>query len=563
MPRVQVQGVGVVEFPDGMSPEQITTAIERDILPRAAVSGKRKAEPAPDPTADMSFADKALAGAGKAFTDIYRGGKQLLGIGDQAELQRTIDEEKRLSAPLMQTGGGVIGNLIGSVAATAVPGGLIAKGAMAIPRVAAAVDAAMTAAPIATATGIGAATGGVQGALEPVATGESRSHNIGVGATIGAAGGLLPGVASRVVKPNTAPEVQQLIDEGVRLTPGQTAGGVLKRIEDAATSIPVVGDVIKRAQTRGIEDFNRAGFNRALAPIGEKVGPDFAVGREGIAAVEAKIGQAYDRALDKIKIVQFDPQFEADIAKVSGMVPELGDVVAKQFDMILKGRVLREMTPAGTMSADTMKAVESELGRQASRWSSSADAAQRGLADALREVQSSLRGAVERSAGPEAAGELQAANEAWANFVRIRDAAARVGSADGVFTPAQLTAATRAQDKSRAKGAFARGDALMQDLAEAAKGVMPSKVPDSGTATRIFTGGGVGALLGHGMGLDPSTMALGAAAMLPYTSLGGKLTMGALARRPESAATLAEILRGGAPAGGIASGLMAPLLAGP
>ena len=42
---------------------------------------------------------------------------------------------------------------------------------------------------------------------------------------------------------------------------------------------------------------------------------------------------------------------------------------AKQFDMILKGRVLREMTPAGTMSADTMKPRWSQIGRQASRWS--------------------------------------------------------------------------------------------------------------------------------------------------------------------------------------------------
>ena len=221
------------------------------------------------------------------------------------------------------------------------------------------------------------------------------------------------------------------------------------------------------------------------------------------------------------------------------------------------------MTPAGTMSAETMKAAESELGRLARQFGSSADGAQRGLADAIREVQSLLRGAVERSAGPEAAAELQAANTAWANFVRIQDAASRIGAKDGIFTPAQLTAAVRAKDGSGRKAAFARGDALMQDLAEAGKSVMPSSVPDSGTASRIFTGGGIGALVGHGVGLDPSTMALGAAAMLPYTNIGGKLTLGALARRPDSAATLAAILRAGAPAGGIASGLMAPLLAGP
>ena len=240
----------------------------------------------------------------------------MLGIGDQAELQRTIDEEKRLSAPLMQTGGGVIGNLInnGSVAATAVPGRLIAKGAMAIPRRGSR-RRRHDGRSIATATGIGAATGGVQGALEPVATGESiaqhrRRRDDRRGRWPLARCGVARG------ETNTAPEVQQLIDEGVQLTPGQTAGGVLKAHRGCSYVDPRSSGIIKRlAQTPGIEDFNRAGFNRALAPIGEKVGPDFAVGREGYRGGQAKIGQTYDRALNKIKIVQFDPQLRRTLPK--------------------------------------------------------------------------------------------------------------------------------------------------------------------------------------------------------------------------------------------------------
>ncbi len=46
MPRVQVQGVGVVQFPDDMPPDQIATAIERDILPRAAMKGGEPPAPA-------------------------------------------------------------------------------------------------------------------------------------------------------------------------------------------------------------------------------------------------------------------------------------------------------------------------------------------------------------------------------------------------------------------------------------------------------------------------------------------------------------------------------------
>jgi hypothetical protein len=34
MPIVNVEGIGQVNFPDSMSPEQITNAIQKDILPQ-------------------------------------------------------------------------------------------------------------------------------------------------------------------------------------------------------------------------------------------------------------------------------------------------------------------------------------------------------------------------------------------------------------------------------------------------------------------------------------------------------------------------------------------------
>jgi len=522
--------------------------------------GASKAKPTEkyDPTEGMGFLDNAAAGAGKAMVDMYRAGKQILGVGGP-ELQAEIDESRKLDAPLMNTAGGVVGNLAGNVATMALPGMGAAKAVSSVPKLAALLEAVTAAKPIATAVGLGAGTGAVQGALEPTATGQSRAANIATGAGIGAAGGVIPGALARVVKPNSSDDVARLIDEGVRVTPGQAMGGIAKGIEDKATSIPLLGAVIKRAQTRGIEDFNRAGFNRALAPIGEKVGPDFNIGREGIAQVEKKIGAAYDTVLDKIKIVQLDDAFQQEVSKVSGMTAELGEGIAGQFNAILKNRVLDKMTPAGTMSAETMKEVESELGRQVRRFSSSADANQRGLASALREVQSSLRGSVERSAGSDLAGELKSANTAWANFVRIQDAAARIGSKDGVFTPAQLTAAVRKGDGSVRKGAFARGDALMQDLAESGKNVLSQSIPNSGTADRLMNAGAMGGL----PFLEPGMLAAIAGGALPYTNMGGKVTLAMLAKRPEFAGQLAEILRAGAPAGGVAAGMMAPLLAGP
>ena len=88
-----------------------------------------------------------------------------------------------------------------------------------------------------------------------------------------------------------------------------------------------------------------------------------------------------------------------------------------------------------------------------------------------------------------AAGRGWKIDKAYANFKRIQRAAAGVGTEDGVFTPAQLLSAAKAMDRTKDKRAFSEGTALLQDLAAAGKEVMPSKIPDSGTAGRMRTSG--------------------------------------------------------------------------
>lgn len=518
-----------------------------------------------DPTDGMSGAEKFLAGTGKAFVDLGRGAAQLVGLGDQAE----IDAARERDQALMRTGAGLTGNVLGNVAASLAPGGAVAAGARglaAVPqlaRLAQTIQAAQAARPFAAAVAPGVASGALMGALEPVATGESRATNVALNAGAGFAGAAIPRAVARVVRPQTDDAARLLIDEGVRLTPGQTLGGAFKATEEKLSSVPLLGDIIKGAQRRSIEDFNRAAFNRALEPIGESVDQGFRVGREGVAEVGRRIGDAYNRALTKIGRVDLDSAFRSDIDKIAGMaIGDFGEANAKQFTEIVNNEVLRRMTPAGTMSADTMKIVESELGRRAAGFSGSPEFNNRQLGAALREVQAALRRAVERSVGPDAAGELQAANRAWSEFVRIQDAAGRIGAKEGVFSPAQFDGAVRKADKSVRKGAYARGDATGQELSDAGRSVITSTVPDSGTAGRLLAalaaGGGPAGLV------DPTiatTVALGA---LPYTSLGGRMTLAALAKRPEQAATLAELLRAGSPAGGLlGAGMGLPSLAGP
>src|SRR5205823_4637178 len=161
-----------------------------------------------------------------------------------------IDERKRLDAPLMDSGAGLAGNVGGNIAMALLPGGAIkgaATAARALPAtadiaalLARSAEAFQAARPLTAAVAPGVATGAALGAVEPVASDESRAAHVAAGAGAGALGAAIPRVLARVIRPATSEEARQLMDAGVRLTPGQALGGVAKGIEDRLTGFPVI-----------------------------------------------------------------------------------------------------------------------------------------------------------------------------------------------------------------------------------------------------------------------------------------------------------------------------------
>jgi len=392
------------------------------------------------------------------------------------------------------------------------------------------------------------ASGASAGALfgltgSPVTEGDfakEKAKQVGIGAL---AGGVLPAVTggvARMVQPKTSPDVQALMKQGVTPTPGQILGGAFQGAEDKATSIPLVGDAILSARNKGVLEFNKAAYARTLEPIGGKVPSE--VGREGVKEVSKQISQAYDDLLPKVTF-NADQVFASDVAKLTQMAKALPKDQARRFEAVLRDQVIGKLGPRGTMDGQTLKGVESELGRLARGLRGDASFDNRQLGDAIMDLQTSIRANLART-NPAYANELTAVNRAFANYARIRDAASRQGSKDGVFTPAQLSAAVRAQDKSAGKGVFAKGGALMQDLSDPAKSVLPSQVPDSGTAGRALLG--AGALGGVGM-LSPATASMGALSTLPYLPGGRQLAAGILTRRPQGAAQMADAIRQATP----------------
>jgi hypothetical protein len=388
----------------------------------------------------------------------------------------------------------------------------------------------------------GAALGAVG---QPVSEGkdftQEKAKQIATSAIIGGALPMVTGGIARAIKPNASanPNVQLLRKEGVTPTIGQTLGGRWNALEEKAQSLPLMGDMISNARRSANSQFETAAFNRALTPIGQKL-PEGLAGREALIHTENVLKNNYDDVLTKIGAIKPDSQFSSNINNLRAMVNKtlMPKAEKLKFESALRD-VKQSIDNNGVITSDAFKALESSLGKDASKLGASTNIYEGKLAPAVKQIQAELREMLKRQAGSNA-DDLQNVNAAWANFKRVQNAGAKLGADDGMFTPSQYQNAVRALDKSKDKAAFARGGALGQDLGDAGRSVLGSKVPNSGTAERIFYGGGA---LASGA-LSPAIPAslVGGAAL--YTTPAQKLLNSlVLGGRGQTATKAAELVR--------------------
>ncbi len=193
-----------------MDPREELIALRR----LAELEGKAKRASGPSdadrelysPLNGMSGVGKFVAGYGAAVPQMVRGVGQALGLVSQSD----VDEAKRLEAPLMASGAGMAGNITGNIAATlpaiAIPGAGTLRGA--------------------------ALVGGGMGAIQPVATGESRLQNIGIGGAAGA-GGV---AAARVIGAG-AQGAKALVEPFTATGRDRIAGRMIQRFADDPSKI--------------------------------------------------------------------------------------------------------------------------------------------------------------------------------------------------------------------------------------------------------------------------------------------------------------------------------------
>jgi len=406
-----------------------------------------------------------------------------------------------------------------------------------------------------------AIVGATSGALTPVTDTQNFAETKALQTGLGAVAGPVLEKATGVLAPRITEGAQKLREAGIKnLTPGQAFGGVTQRLEQAAESIPLVGDVIAGARARNIEEFSRAAVNQTLQNINKKL-PEGVSGNAAITFAEKAIGAEYNKLVPKLSVSSDTVLTYADEAPIT-LVNNINNIVAQtaqnlddksaaQLEKIIQNNLLNKFKN-NTLAGKDLKTAESVLGKYAVRFRKSLDPNQNDIGDALFNVQLTLRQAVEE-ANPAFKGQLQNINSAFADFVRVQRAASSTGAKEGIFSPAQLNAAAKATDVSARKGAFARGEARMQDIAQAGEQVLGSRIPDSGTPYRAMVG--AGALGGIGA-VDPLVAALGLGAMGAYTQPGLKALAPLLYSRPDLLRRIGESARQAAPF--LTPGLLGP-----
>ena len=354
------------------------------------------------------------------------------------------------------------------------------------------------------------------------------------------------------IKGLNRPDAKMLYKEGVSPTMGQILGGTANRLEESVATVPILGTALAAGRERAAGQFNRAAHNRALEPIGEAVDKKV-TGSAAIDQVSDKLSLAYDNLLPKIKLIPDDMLLE-DIARVVAEAKKtVGPEAANSLDKILRNSLDPHLLASidVPMSGTKFKTVEETLGKLGKNFLGSANADQRIIGNTISDIQTSLRDALTRS-NPQYATELSNINKGYANYVRLRNAGAKVASGEN-FTPSQFAAGVRASDKSLGKGDAARGRALMQDLSSAGTRVLGDKVRSSWTAERgAVLAAGTAAATGSIPLIDPMAAALWAGSAVPYLPGAQRGMAAALIGRPKVAGPIGNAVRQYGPLGGYA-----------
>jgi len=494
-------------------------------------------EEAPNPTEGNSFLENARIGLGKSFVDTVEGVKQLVssgadsladasasvaqknpnmeflgtGMGENvytdaaarfkqdtsanvSNVQAQIDERARIDEPIMNTGGGMLGNIAGQAVQVAAPASLVGK-AGAVTRLANPLSK------YAIAGAEGAAFAGAQ----PVVTGGSRGQN----AAIGAAGGVVgQGVAAGVGK--IAAPSASVSDDVARLANRAKELEIPVRADQVVNSKPlnVVSsalDYVPFSGSAGAKESQQKAFNKAVSrTIGENT--DNLAG--ALKAAESRLGNEFDNVL-KNTSVRADDDFIADLAQVAEDAKiEMKDDQLKVFNKQIEN-ILGKVQQGDVIDASAAYNIKKGLDRIVNGGDST-------LAHYAKEIRSALFDALNRSL-PDGGEAFAKTRQQYGNMRELEKLIPRGAEVD--ISPARLANARNIRSKD------------LGELADISAQFLKGRVGDSGTAQRA----GVYGMLGAGTMVDPVSAGIG-------------LTLGRVANTAMGSNRLANYMVNGVPA---------------
>lgn len=400
--------------------------------------------------------------------------------------------------------------------------------------------------------GTGAKAAAATGALTNVATQpvldqeasllEEKAKQAGVGLVGGVVGQKAAGMLGRVLSPQISAQEAAVRGLGVTPTIGESLGGTARKIEDFIAGVPGLGEFVKDAKLRAIDQWNKGTLNKTLSNLPDDIKvPEGVFGGEAVAYANQAISKSYDNLYGKMSYTLGKDTNNklAALTQSKALTADQQGIVQKALDSFLYSKLDTPMAGSSLMNApeklssvsgSVMKGIESDLKGFAynllkKTQGQTADDIKAG--EALLDVVGTLKkDFYKQNAKTVSVKDLLKLDKAYSQMSVITDASARAEA--GLFTPTQLLQASKANARKVSTRAFGEGRAVLQRDAQAAKEIIGDG--KSGLVSRI---GGLGAAgVGIAAGLGPTAAAIGGTAGI-YSKTGQKLIDKLISERPE------------------------------
>lgn len=428
--RIDVPGMGIVEFPDGMSDAQISAAIQRS-MPQAPQGPEE------------GIGQSMLIGAGRGTDKVVQGVRQAYNwLTDD---QKTLDsmaadeaEKDRLYRPLAQKH--PIATGIGE-AAPAVAAGMMTGG---------------------TSIG-GAAAANAIPALLSYGSAEDRLKRAGTDAVMGAAGAKGGQALARVLKPagvgtELAPQAALQAAEriGYKPLPSQIANNPgMAAFENYLLRTPGSSGTMQKAVTANQTALNRAGA-KAMGQTADSLD-------EGVfAAAQRGIGGEFDR-LSAITRPDLTGGFLNTLAKIDSDNAARGAFASKEISKLVDKGL--DLASKNNLDGKAYKEIRTALANEANAAFKAGDAT---TGQALKSIYTSLDDAAKASLSTADQKAWDTARKQWAAFKTLSKS--NVAEAGNV-SAARTAAAVRSKNPNFRTGGMDGELADIARLGEAFKGV--------------------------------------------------------------------------------------------